>query len=63
MTKQKKRLINLLTALKGIILVAGSSAYVMDYPNITFWVLISGAALDQAIQFINKDIKLENENN
>lgn len=50
-----------MTSLKGVFLVAGSSAYVMDYPNVTFWVLIVGAILDEGIKFLNKDLKLEFE--
>ncbi len=59
MTKQRKRLINFLSALKAISLVAGASAYVSDHKHITFWVLVVGAGFDEAIKFIKKDIKLD----
>lgn len=58
MTLQRKRLINLLTALKGIILVGGASAYITDHEHITFWVLVSGAGIDEAIKFFKKDIEI-----
>ena len=59
MTKQAKRIINLLTALKAMSLVVGASAYVSDHEHITFWVLVIGAGIDETIKFIKKDIKLE----
>lgn len=61
MALKTKRTINLINALKGIILVAGSSAYVMNYENVTFWVLIGGAVLDEAAKFLVKDLKLIDE--
>ena len=61
MTIKRKRLINLLTALKGIILVAGASAYITDHEHITFWVLVSGAGIDEAIKYFKKDIELDEE--
>lgn len=61
MTIKRERLINLLTALKGIVLVGGASAYITDHEHITFWVLVSGAGIDEAIKFFKKDIKLEKE--
>ena len=58
MPKKRTRLINLLKAFKAISLVAGASAYVSDHEHITFWVLVVGAALDEAIKFLVKDIEL-----
>lgn len=61
MTKRKRRLINFLMALKGTILVAGASAYITQHEHITFWVLIGGAAIDEVIKFLQKDIKIDEE--
>ena len=46
-------------ALKGTILVAGASAYITQHEHITFWVLIGGAAIDELIKFLQKDIELD----
>lgn len=58
MTKQRRRLINVLTAFKAMSLVIGASAYVSDHEHITFWVLVVGAGLDETVKFIKKDIQL-----
>jgi len=58
MTLKRKRLINLLIALKGVILVIGASAYMTSHEHITFWVLVSGAGIDEAIKFFKKDIEI-----
>jgi len=61
MTLKRKRLINLLAALKGIVLISGASAYITDHEHITFWVMILGAGIDEAIKFLKKDIKIIEE--
>lgn len=68
MPKLTKRIINLLTAFKGVFLVAGSAAYITDHEHLTFWVLIGGAGLDEAIKFFTKELEIklneqDNENN
>ena len=59
--KKRKRLINFIKALKGIILIAGASAYISDHEHITFWVLMCGAVMDETIKFLTKDIELIGE--
>lgn len=61
MTLKRKRLINFLTALKGVVLVGGASAYITDHEHITFWVLVSGAAIDEAIKYLKRDIQILKE--
>ena len=61
MTKKRKRLINFLTALKGVLLVGGASAYITEHKHITFWVFVAGAGIDEAIKFVKKDIKIIEE--
>lgn len=61
MTIKTKRLINFLSALKGIVLVGGASAYITEHEHITFWVLVSGAGIDEAIKYFKKDIELIEE--
>jgi len=61
MTLKRKRLINLLAALKGIVLISGASAYITDHEHITFWVMILGAGIDETIKYFKKDIKLDEE--
>ena len=64
MPKTTKRIINVLTAFKGVIVVAGSLAYVTEHEHVTFWVLVSGAALDESIKFFQKELKIKlDENN
>ena len=59
MPVRTKRIINLLTAFKGVIVVAGSAAYITEHEHITFWVLIGGAGLDEAIKFFNKELEMK----
>ena len=62
MTLKRKRIINLLSALKGIVLIGGASAYITNHENhehITFWVLIVGAGIDETIKYLKKDIELD----
>lgn len=54
-----KRLINFLTAIKGVILIVGTSAYLTDHEDITFWVLVTGAALDESIKFFRKELQIK----
>ena len=61
MTLKRKRFINFLTALKGVVLVGGASAYITDHEHITFWVLVAGAGIDEAIKFVKKDIQIIQE--
>ena len=59
MTLKRKRIINLLSALKGIVLIGGASAYITNHEHITFWVLIVGAGIDETIKYLKKDIELD----
>lgn len=59
MPVRTKRIINLLTAFKGVFLVAGSAAYITEHEHLTFWVLIGGAALDEAIKLFRKELKIK----
>ena len=58
MTVKRKRIINLLIAMKGVVLVGGASAYITDHEHITFWVLVCGAGIDEAIKYLKKDIEI-----
>ena len=59
MTLKRKRIINLLAALKGIVLIGGASAYITNHEHITFWVLVLGAGIDETIKYLKKDIELD----
>ena len=59
MTLKRKRIINLLSALKGIVLIGGASAYITNHEHITFWVLVLGAGIDETIKYLKKDIELD----
>lgn len=42
-----RKLVKLTLALKGILLAASGSAYMIDHPHWAFWMLITGALLDE----------------
>lgn len=58
-----KKAIKILTSLKMIIGVAALSSLAMSHEILGFWILISGAVLDEIIKFLKNEIDKTNSNN
>lgn len=60
MGKNAKRVISLLTSVKTITAVIAGTSYGMENTKLGFWVLVSGAIINETIEFLKRE---ENENN
>ncbi len=60
MSKGIKRVISLLTSVKTITAVIAGTSYGMENTKLGFWVLVTGAVINETIEFLKREQNINN---